>query len=256
MRDRPVVMPLRFLPVFLIAATGCGTSGGPPQTPQLRLPASLEAGRNVYEEDLKNGLGTVSDFFHASGYALQDENLIDSAIVFETSSGAREFIAAEFGVPVESIPGTFSGTVVERKLFLVSREAYREIWRNLYPAWPWTDSSYAQLIVHELAHRAHESVTLSAFGSSDAMGPVWFFEGVAIVCAGQFDDGQPPMTRGELERETGSGRAPAVSYPLYGRIVRSLAAGFSMNVLISRAREEGFPVSLWSNAAGRAPDER
>jgi hypothetical protein len=79
------------------------------------------------------------------------------------------------------------------------------------------------------------------------MGPQWFFEGLAVVCAGQFESDQPLLSHGEIVKQVGSGITPAVSYPLYGRIVRSLAAEFETKTLISRAAEPGFPETLWSD---------
>jgi len=43
----------------------------------------------------------------------------------------------------------------------VTRELYLQIWSQLYPEWPWTAKTYQQLIVHELAHSAHEWIAIS-----------------------------------------------------------------------------------------------
>jgi hypothetical protein len=219
----------------------------PIQPLQFELPASLERERDLYEEGMMKALGDVSDFFLASGFELPDTRIIDSVTVFDSSSRAREYLANAYGAPLESIPETFSGTVVGERMFLVSRDVYEEIWQKVYPEWPWTDQAYHQLIVHELAHRAHEAIAVSEHGSADAMGPTWFFEGLAVTCAGQFVTGDRLFSHEELGELVGSGRAPQVSYPLYGRIVRSLAAQHGMKVLISSASEAGFPDVLWSH---------
>jgi len=211
------------------------------QSPRLELPASLEHERSKYENDVLKGIDQVSDFFRSSGFDLSSRGLVDTVIVFDSSAKAREYFAREYGAPLENIPETFSGTVDGQKLFLVSRESYREIWRNLYSDWPWTDRTYRQLIVHELAHKAHESIAIMRYGSAEAMGPPWFFEGLAVVCAGQFETDQPLMSLDEIGRQVGSGNSPAVSYPLYGRIVRSLVARFEMKTLVSSASEPDFP---------------
>jgi|WetSurMetagenome_2_1015567.scaffolds.fasta_scaffold16007_4 hypothetical protein len=210
------------------------------------LPVSLERERSSYAKEVTTALADVRDFFHTSGFEVSNEDLIDSVKVFESSPAAREYFAKEYGAPIESIPETFSGTVEGRTLFLVSREAYREIWRKLYPEWPWSEYNYRQLIVHEVAHRAHEEIAVANYGSADAMGPMWFFEGVAVTCAGQFETDEPPLSREELIEQIGGGHTPKVSYPLYGRIVRSLASAYGMKVLIAGASEPGFPEMLWS----------
>ena len=79
------------------------------------------------------------------------------------------------------------------------------------------------------------------------MGPTWFFEGLAIVCAGQFRaNHQPLLSTEDLEKQVGPGRTPIASYPVYGHIVRSVSAKFGMSVLVNGASEVDFPELLWS----------
>ena len=243
--------------IALLVAVCCsprttGVASAPARrTFRLELPASLERERSRYEGEIAAGLDRVTEFFRSAGLDLAGVRLIDSAVVFETTAKAREYLAAQSGIPLASVPTTFAGTVDGQRLFLVSRESYRETWRVLYSEWPWTDSTYRQLIVHELAHRAHEAVAISRYGSADAMGPTWFFEGLAIACAGQFVSDHPPMDRDEIKNAVGAGRTPPVSYPLYGRLVRSLAAEFGVEALVARASHPGFPEELWSGEAPR-----
>ncbi|MBZ5538334.1 MAG: hypothetical protein LAO31_20470 [Acidobacteriia bacterium] len=251
--------------VVLLLSTGCHVSQtkrprpiseGSVQSLRLELPPSLEHERSEYESEVLKGLDEVANFFRSSGFELPSQKLIESVLVFDSSSKGREYMVREYGAPLKSIPETFSGTVEGRRLLLVSHESYREIWRKLYSEWPWTDKTYHQLIVHELAHRAHEAISISRFGSADAMGPPWFFEGLAVVCAGQFETDQPPMSREEMEKQVGLGRTPKASYPLYGRIVRSLVAEFGMKTLIPKASEQGFPEILWSNQVMHKPGKK
>ena len=212
---------------------------------RLDLPPSLEGERSNYAREVSDAQGEVAAFFQSAGFEVQPRELIDAVIVFDQALQARERLAQELGARPEDIPDTFSGTVAGRTLYVVSRDQYQEVWKRLYHDWAWTGEAYHQLIVHELAHRAHEALALAQFGSADAMGPPWFFEGLAVMCAGQFATGEPPLSRAELERLVG-GSTPPVSYPLYGRIVRSLAAHFELRDLLRRASEPGFPVALWS----------
>lgn len=259
---RDVSALVRLLAPVVLVLGACRAPAPPPVTPtpappvpapRLELPAALEPERGAYEREVREGLSRVAEFFRAAGVELPSPELIDSAVVFASLPGARDRMAAEFGAPPDAIPDTFAGTVVGRRLFLVSRESYRETWRTLYPDWPWTDEAYSRLIAHELAHRAHESVAIARRGSAEAMGPAWFFEGLAVVCAGQFESGQPPMGRDEIELLVGPGHTPPVSYPLYGRIVRSLAAAAGVKALIARAADPGFPAVLWASATVQTP---
>ncbi|MEW6367724.1 MAG: hypothetical protein AB1714_24090 [Acidobacteriota bacterium] len=244
--------------MFLLAACNAPLRGR--TTPEVgaqplrfEVPASLEHERSMYEKDVAMALGEVSAFFLSSGFRLPDPKIIDSVMIFESSSKAREYLAKAYAAPAESIPETFSGTVEGAKLFLVSRGTYQDIWQELYPEWPWAEQNYHQLILHELAHRAHEQVAIAWYGSAEAMGPTWFFEGLAVTCAGQFETDKPPLTLEELHEQVGSGHTPMVSYPLYGRIVRSLGAKYGMKVLIARASEPGFPEVLWSPEITKEP---
>ena len=236
----------------LLLAGACTDS---PPAPQLKidLAPSLERERSSYENDVFEAVADVSDFFSSSGFAVSGEGVIDSVLVFETSLAAREYLSLELGTPLEAIPETFAGTVMENRLFLVSRESYRDIWHQLYYEWPWTERTYRSLIVHEIAHRMHEVIVREQAGSSDAMGPVWFFEGLAVVCAKQFEAQQAPLSREALRQLVGSGRSPTVSYPLYGHIVRTLAAEFGVRRLVSEAAHPDFPEVLW---AAPQPPER
>ena len=244
---------VRSLVLLILFLTACKSPQRGHTVPEARvyplrfeLPVSLERERGSYEKDVTTALGDVSHCFLSSGLELPDARIIDSVTVFESSSKAREYLANAYGAAIESIPETFSGTVEGRKLFLVSRDAYQQIWLKLYPEWPWTEQHYHQLVVHELTHRAHEEVAIASYGSAEAMGPTWFFEGLAVTCAGQFESDEPLLSLAELNEEVGSGHTPKVSYPLYGRIVRSLASKYGMKVLVARASEPGFPEILWS----------
>jgi hypothetical protein len=248
----------RIIAVILVALccllAGCGRDSADTQSHLREKPSlyylavapSLADERSTYRREIDNALSDVVTWFDAAGYPLRPGDLIDSAIVFDDLALAKRSLAAAFGVDEHDIPDTFGGTVGGRTLFLASQRLYQPTWADLYADWPWTEATYHGLVVHELAHRAHEAIALSHSGTADAMGPIWFFEGLAVTCAGQFDGGDTPLTREEIESYVGEGRTPEVSYPLYGRLVRSLAHHFELRVLIERAAEPGFPDSLWN----------
>jgi len=238
-----------------VSPSGAASEAGEPGL-RVDVAAPLAGDRGAYEKEVLSALADVAAVFRSAGLELPaGQRIIEAVTVFEGPGEARAHLAKEFGAPVESIPETFSGTVIDTGLFVVSREAYRRIWETLYPDWPWTDETYHQLLVHELTHRAHEMLVLAQFGSADAMGPTWFFEGFAVFCAGQFEDSRPLMSRAEIEAQVGPGQTPKVSYPLYGRLVRSLVAEYGIKTLITRAAEPGFPGNLWVGPGGKSPDK-
>jgi hypothetical protein len=61
------------------------------------------------------------------------------------------------------------------------------------------------------------------------------------------------MGRDELARAAGAGRTPPVSYPLYGRLFRSLAAQFGVKSLVAGASRPGFPEALWPEPGPSKP---
>jgi len=255
-RYRGLALIALLFPVCCSPRTTSVASAGASRTFRLELPASLERQRSYFEGEIAAGLDRVAEFFRSAGFDLARTRLIDSAVVFETTAKAREYLSTQSATPLDSIPETFAGTVDGERLFLVSRESYRESWRALYKEWPWTDATYRQLIVHELEHRAHEAVAISRYGSAEAMGPTWFFEGLAVACAGQFESDQPLMDRDQILQAVGAGRTPPVSYPLYGQLVRSLAAEFGVKALVAHASHPGFPERLWSGQALRKPKQQ
>lgn len=137
----------------------------------------------------------VEHWFRAAGCPVRD--LLDGVVIHETPF-ERDFIA---------------GFTEGRTLHLVTEPLYRNIWERLYPSWPWTGDTYAGLARHEIAHRAHESLV-----GPDGMGEPWFFEGLAVVVAGQFETDVEPV-------------APP-DYPLFGYRVRRWAARVPIRELI------------------------
>jgi hypothetical protein len=237
--------------VWVCACTGHGPSpreaqSTPPQDLhlQIELPESQAGLRATYADLVHRAESQVAEFFRKAGFSVLPEELIDTVIVVDWTANGREQLAQRFAVTAAEIPETFSGTTVGRSLYLVTRERYRENWSTLYRDWAWTDTAYYQLVVHELTHRAHEAIALSQWGTADRMGPAWFFEGLAVMCAGQFDAGAPALTQAEIDAQVGGGRTPEVSYPLYGRLVRSLATTHGLKLLIESSSVTAFPDTM------------
>lgn len=234
----------------VLLSSGCATPRERPhgataaQRLQFELPTSAADVRDAYARDVGSALVAVSAFFRAAGYAVAPESLLDSVVVVRWAPDAAERLARRFGVMPGDIPPTFAGTVAGHTLVLVDHDRYRTIWNQLYPDWQWTDDEYRRLMVHELTHRAHEAITIARLGSADRMGPAWFFEGLAVMSAGQLDSGQGALTPSEIDALVGRGHTPPVSYPLDGRLVRSLAERYSLHTLIVRASDPGFPSTL------------
>jgi hypothetical protein len=161
---RPAPFVGRCAAIAVLASLGgCAPRAAPAPGPHgdrllhFVLDSSLARDRDSYEREVSRALADVYAFFSAAGLDLTGK-LIDSVTVFGGPAKARAYLASTYGVSVEQIPATFSGTVEGTSLFLVSRGAYQQIWHRLYPDWNWTTNTYRQLVAHELCHRAHEIV--------------------------------------------------------------------------------------------------
>lgn len=230
---------------LVLSGGGFGPSLALGSVLDLRLAPSLEKDRDSYRQTIETSTSQVTSWFAQQGYTLPEDAWIGAAIVFDDQEAARIAVASHFGVDPTSIPASFSGTVDGDTLYVVSRKLYRATYTSLYPEWPWTDESYGRLVTHELAHRAHALIAQRQFGSEDAMGPRWFFEGLAILCAGNFDRGAGPMlSRSAFADYVKRDEREALSYPIYARMIRFLSSAVPVRRLIEHAREPDFPENV------------
>ena len=244
----PALIAAMLLSRATAQAGGVGPGSSEPASPfELQVAASMEQQRDDYYAQIDEALGAVARWFSDAGYAVSKAELVRTAVVFDDIEKARDAVARHFGVDPSAVPDSFSGTVDSATLFLVSREIYRNTYERLYPEWPWVDEDYRGLIVHEIAHQAHSRIALSRFGSEEAMGPRWFFEGLAILCAGNFLTSETAVSRLSWDQFMAYVEKDAhesLSYPIYGRMIRSLTVSFPVGYLIDHARDKDFPASL------------
>lgn len=210
---------------------------------QIELPHALGARRTEYARDVERARARVVAWFDGQGLAVDGDALVDRVVVFPDVAEAKRRLAEHYGIPEDQIPDSFSGTVDGATLFVVSRETYAATYARLYPEQSFSADAYAGLITHELAHRAHALFSQGRFGSEDGMGPTWFFEGLAIVCAGQFD-GAPLLTWPDAHELILRDATAPLGYPRYGQLLRSLAARIPIRWMMERAGEADFVAAL------------
>ncbi len=192
----------------------------------------------------------VIAWFRRVGYPLPPTEVLREAFVYDGAS-VRAEMARVAGVPVAQIPAGFSGTVLDGALHVVDPAGFRRTWERLYPREPWTARAWHQLLVHELAHQAHARVAKARFGSEDAMGPRWFFEGLAIAVADQFQ-GQPPLDGAAFSALVRQDAADeTIGYPTYRRMIDAVRARYGDRALIEQAREPGFSARIGRELGAR-----
>jgi hypothetical protein len=95
--------------------------------------------------------------------------------------------------------------------------------------------AFAKLVCHELLHRLHVRILK---GDEEAMGPMWFFEGFAVVGSNQFASKALDLSREErkaiiLSKSRGS-------YVRYGKVLRYLLQFTDLPSLVKRAGKSDF----------------
>jgi hypothetical protein len=215
----------------------------------INLPETLEYQRNFLSREIKLALDFTVTWFENNGFKIEKGGVIDSAYVFETVESARIHCANHFRIEKKNIPNTFSGTIDQKTLFVVTSETYEKIFNGLYDEKYWSMNEYRKLIIHELAHRVHAIIAKKVFGSEDGMGPRWFFEGLAIQCAGQFSsqDSDNNLTWEEIKiyiEKDARNLLEKPRYPIYCQIFKSLSTKISISWLIKHAGDEDFICTL------------
>ena len=242
----------RLIPLVALAAAACPPPPPAATTPRsappplrLDLPKELESHRETYQREVSAALDHVLGWFARHGFPRKRAGIVDHVVVFRDRRQMKQRLARRFKISPAKIPDTFGGTVDKRTLLVVREEMFKDNYTGLYPKLKWDGGTYRRLMIHELAHRVHAMIATELFGTEDGMGPRWFFEGLAILASGQFPgQEQPHLTWAELTEQVARDKKGIQTYPIYKRMLRSLAASFPMEQLIRGAGKEGFFAAL------------
>jgi hypothetical protein len=197
-------------------------------------------------------------FFAELGLVLNPPDIARQVELFCTTDFVRQALAKAFGSPESDVPSTFSGTVQNATLFLVSPQLYHDNFIHLYGPALWHDEEYEKLILHELLHSAHELVARQLFGSEDGMGPQWLFEGLAIVASGQLAIPQAELAQltvadfNDFLRAAQKDQLKSPVYVQYSKFYRYLIRFVSNDWLVRNAGKPDLP-DLLRKAISRAP---
>ncbi len=126
-----------------------------------------------------------------------------------------------------SVPKTFVGLSDKKILRVVSWPVYKEIHPN--------DSleDYEKVLTHEIAHQLHVRLLN---GKESLMGPIWFFEGFAVLAANQYEDfevNDSDKIEVVLNPERGN-------YKSYGSVMRKLVKLKPLSELIKMTKDPKF----------------
>jgi hypothetical protein len=196
----------------------------------LVLPSSLDNQRDELEENLRAGYEIIADFATRHGWThLMADSYVDHAIVFDSKHGFDEFIIELLGAPRETkLPLSFVAGLERRIYTAVSPELYKALVPKLVE-----HNFYSRLFAHEIAHRLHIRVLN---GNEEAMGPIWFFEGFAVLAAGQLED----FVISEAEIWRVVERKDRGDYRAYGATLRYFLKKTTLQDLVARAGDAEF----------------
>ena len=198
----------------------------------LILPQSLESSRSELESAILDGIQMAGDF--ADKYAWGEhmiEPYIIRAEITDSKDRLLQIVHSLCAFPAETrLPNTLSGGLEQKVLFALSPELYR----TTYPQGD-EPQAFEKLVCHEIVHRLHTRILN---GNEEAMGPIWFFEGFAVVGSNQFPDQETDLPLWKLKeivlaQERGS-------YELYGKTLRFLLKHTDLPNLVEKARDENF----------------
>lgn len=198
----------------------------------IHVPDSLKSQRPKFESTLKTALKQLRDFAPVPAWkVLVDQGLVREARVFETKEAFKQTIMQVFQMPAGTeIPDSHAATVHDRVLYVVVEDEYR---RNNPLSRDY--NSYQKLWTHELAHQLHLDIL---GGREDEMGPVWFYEGFAVLASKQFEGLLPTLTEADIFRVVEAQEHG--DYLEYGVVMRHFLKKTTLPEMVERARKPDF----------------
>lgn len=167
--------------------------------------------------------------------AFVERPFVDRLRVVEDGREFEEALRELCAVPEDFVvPRSYSGALEKGTLLAKTPERFAAD----YPE-GMEDGAWEKLLCHEMAHRLHVRILE---GDEEAMGPIWFFEGFALVAAEQFAadgaEGEEDVIRSVLETRTRG------SYRRYAGVLRRLMETTALGDMVRAAREPSFGEEL------------
>ena len=195
----------------------------------LILNESVEVSKQKLKDHLIKAQINIKNFAQKHNWDnYLEKPFINKVYIFKNQSNLKKELTKITNAKMDDFPDKISAVVVDRKLYILSPEAYLKV----YPEGN-EKSYYEKLITHELAHQFHMRILK---GKENAMGPIWFYEGFAIFVADQFKDFK--MDSSDICKVINSNKR--VSYKYYGAVIRFLLKYFSLKELVKNAKRDDF----------------
>lgn len=184
--------------------------------------------------DIKNA------FARAHGWTEEAEvSLFDRVEIFSTQQALFQRILQIHNLPKTTpIPTKTLVAALEGRVLLAVTPTTYEAIAPEYAAQP---RSWTRLMAHELIHRLHVEI-LS--GNEEAMGPQWFYEGLAVIGAGQRLDAGLAYTSPEEALTAVADKAAPRLYRRYAAALRYFMTEAPLPELVTRAGAPDFEAWL------------
>jgi hypothetical protein len=198
----------------------------------LQLDASLEPGRPALRETLMAAQRRLREFARKHGWeAHVQQPFAVQAHIYAAKPGFDHDLLAISGMDTTiELPETYCAALENYVLMSVSPELYQ----RLFPEGNET-GAFEKLLTHEMAHRLHIRILK---GDEDAMGPVWFYEGFALVAASQFEHHAPRLSEEEIWEVVGAEERG--SYIRYASVLRTFLGKADLQRLVEMAGKPDF----------------
>jgi len=197
----------------------------------LRLPAALEPRRPEFIQEVAGAHALIKAFAAMHGWSAHMQVFFNGGVeVFDTQGDLWERIKALCGLPTEApLPTRGLAGALERGILLaITPEEYARV----APDYGTVPGAYRRLLAHEIAHRLHIAILR---GDEDAMGPAWFYEGLAVVASG--DLSEPPSSGLTWDALMAPGPG---AYRRHAALLRLLMGHVPLQELVDRARTADF----------------
>lgn len=178
--------------------------------------------KNLFNQNFDYAQNELLSFLEKHKLLIIDSNEYVNEVIHYDSKDLfdQDMIRLSQG-QLTTIPKTYVAVGSDKILRIISWEAYQKV----HPEHALND--YNKILIHELAHLYHAKVY-----TDEKMGPIWFFEGFAILAANQYQNNatlSPERVRSVIkEPQRGD-------YRDYAFIIRHLVEKHSLPDLLKKA---------------------
>lgn len=174
-----------------------------------------------FNQDILIAKERLNNFLVDHGWQPIKENLIKEYIHYETKELFDSNLIRLSSSSLQEVPKTYVAVGDQRLLRVISWQSYQEVFpKNNH-------EDYIDLLVHEMAHIFHSNLV-----GDEKMGPVWFFEGFAILAANQYIKA-PKLAENEVSEILESKKRG--NYEKYAYILREFIKKHTLKQMVEKA---------------------